>query len=91
MTDDTDDTGKPLRAEFLQMMQRCSEEIKMLRAHIARLEPKAAAYDDLSRVLSLLPRPSQGEGEDLVWRLEKRMAELIKPVSEANAIDHHQA
>lgn len=87
MADETDDTGKPLRAEFLQMMDRCKSEIKDLRARIAFLEPKAAAYDDLSAVLRLLPRPPQGMSEDLVWRLEKRMGELMKPAE--NTTEHH--
>lgn len=66
----------PSESEFVAMMRRCSEEIKLLRGQIARLEPKAAAYDDLSRVLSLLPRQSVGMGEDLAWRLDQRIKEL---------------
>ncbi len=62
--------------EAIQMMQRCTEEIRQLRNRVAALEPKAAAYDDLSTVLRLLPKPSQGYGEDLVWTLQKRIEEL---------------
>ena len=69
--------------EAIEMMQRCSEEIRQLRRRIETLEPKAAAYDDLSTVLRLLPKPSQGYGEDLVWILQKRMEELRpKPAPE---------
>ena len=47
-------------AEAIQMMNRCNQEILSLRAVIARLEPKADAYDNLVRVLRLLPQPSVG-------------------------------
>jgi hypothetical protein len=62
--------------EAIQMMQRCVEEIRQLRNRVAALEPKAAAYDDLSTVLRLLPKAPLGYGEDLVWTLQKRIEEL---------------
>lgn len=65
-------------AELIEVMKRCSGEIKSLRAEIARLQPKADAYDKLSIVLNLLPRQSQAYGEDLAWRLDQRIAELSK-------------
>lgn len=68
---DTMDTG-----EAVEMMSRCRQEILSLRAQIDRLAPKADAYDKLAIVLGLLPRPSIGMGEDLVWVLDKRMQEL---------------
>lgn len=68
------DSGKQ---ELLQVMQRCKAEIQMLRKLISVLEPKADAYDKLSIVLGLLRQPSQGMGEDLIWRLEKRIEELL--------------
>jgi hypothetical protein len=37
--------------EAVQMMNRCKQEILGLRAVIARLEPKADAYDNLVRML----------------------------------------
>ncbi len=66
-------------AEAIQMMGRCKQEIAMLRAEIGRLKPKADAYDNLAAVLRLLPQPSQGAGEDLVWTLDKRIRELTPP------------
>jgi len=69
-------------AEAIQMMNRCKQEILSLRAVIARLEPKADAYDNLVRVLRLLPQPSVGMGEDMVWILDKRIREL-EPKPEA--------
>lgn len=65
--------------EFIEVMRRCRDEISELRAHIARIEPKAEAYDNITAILRLLPRPSATMGEDLVWRLNKRIAELTKP------------
>lgn len=73
-------------AEAIQMMNRCKQEILSLRAVIARLEPKADAYDNLARVLRLLPQPSVGMGEDVVWILDKRIRELEpKPEAETSA------
>lgn len=66
------------KSESIEMMKRCSNEIKDLRAQIARLEPKADAYDNLVTVLGLLPKTSRGFGEDLAWRLDKRIEELLQ-------------
>lgn len=68
----------PETSELLQVMKRCSQEIKDLRAHINYLKPKAEAYDCLSKVLGLLPGQGRGEGEDLAWRLDNRIGELLK-------------
>lgn len=65
--------------EAIQMMNRCKDEIRSLRAQIERLKPKADAYDNLAIVLNLLPRASVGMGEDLVWTLDKRIRELTSP------------
>lgn len=71
------------KGEFIQMASRCLADIKELRARVAYLEPKAKAYDDLSQLLSLLPdRTTRTMAEDIVWRLEKRIAELQAPPSE---------
>ncbi|MGK2908789.1 MAG: hypothetical protein ACSLE1_03170 [Sphingobium sp.] len=67
--------------DVIDMTQRCIEEISMLRDEVARLAPKADAYDAITSILGLLPRPSQGYGEDIVWRLKKQIAELT-----ANAV-----
>jgi hypothetical protein len=71
-------------AEAIEMMNRCKHEIMSLRAVIDRLKPKAEAYDNLASVLRLLPQPSVGMGEDVVWTLNKRIEELTpKPAPEA--------
>jgi len=62
--------------ETIEMMRRCSAEIKELRARIAVLEPKAHAYDSMAQILGLLPRPPQGYAEDVAWLLDKRIREL---------------
>lgn len=63
-------------AEAIEMMNRCKHEIMQLRSTIDRLKPKADAYDNLTAVLRLLPQPSMGIGEDMVWILDKRIREL---------------
>lgn len=68
--------------EAIDMMNRCKQEILSLRATIDRLRPKADAYDNLVVVLGLLPKPSVGMGEDLVWMLDQRIREL-QPKPEA--------
>jgi hypothetical protein len=67
--------------EAIEMMNRCKQEIVGLRATIAGLQPKAEAYDNLVTVLRLLPRPSVGMGEDMVWTLDKRIRELTPPAA----------
>lgn len=62
--------------EAIDMMLRCRNEIVHLKAVIAQLQPKADAYDNIAMVLHLLPKPSQGYGEDLVWIIDKRVKEL---------------
>lgn len=63
-------------AEAIEMMNRCKAEIQSLRSVITRLQPKADAYDNLVAIVRLLPQPSVGMGEDLVWILDKRIQEL---------------
>lgn len=69
--------------EALEMLNRCKHEIMQMRETINQLKPKAEAYDNLVIVLNLLPRVSQGFGEDLVWTIQKRIDELT-PKQEIN-------
>ena len=64
--------------EAVEMMQRCKNEIMSLRVEIGHLRPKAEAYDDISQILSLLPRRSQGMSEDVVWALDRRIREIVE-------------
>jgi hypothetical protein len=69
-------TPEMTNIEAIEMMNRCKAEIIGLRAIIERLKPKADAYDNLAAIVRLLPQPSIGMGEDLVWTLDKRIREL---------------
>lgn len=69
-------------SEAIEMMNRCKEEIRSLRAQIDHLKPKSDAYDNLAIVLGLLPRQGVGMGEDLVWTLDKRIRELTPILQE---------
>lgn len=69
--------------EAIQMMQRCSSEIKSLRAQIARLHPMAEAYETLKSVIGLLPQKSIGMGEDLAWRLDQEISKIEKKIADA--------
>lgn len=62
--------------DVLDMIDRVSEEITSLRAHIGRLAPKAEAYDAIVHLLSLLPQESRGMEEDVLWRLRKAGEEI---------------
>lgn len=45
------------------------------------------AYDNIAAVLRLLPQPSVGMGEDLVWLLSKKISELEpKPAPDGTAV-----
>ncbi|MCA0424026.1 MAG: hypothetical protein LCH61_12015 [Proteobacteria bacterium] len=60
----------------IEMMQRCREEIRHQRMMIDHLTPKAQAWDQICKVLNMLPQPQQGFAEDIVWRLDKQIEEL---------------
>lgn len=71
--------------EAIEMMNRCIHEIRELRSRVDTLQPKAEAYDNIAIVLNLIPRRSQGYGEDLIWVLQKRIQELQpKPAEPVN-------
>jgi len=62
--------------EAIDMMRRCAHEIRDLRRHRDAIAPQAEAYQVIRAIVGMLPQPSQGYSEDLVWRLEKKIAEL---------------
>lgn len=62
--------------EAIEMMARCSAEIRRQRSEIERLSPAADAFRVISRIVGLIPGASQAYGEDLAWRLDNRIAEL---------------
>jgi hypothetical protein len=75
-------TEKVTDKEFIDMAERASAEIKMLRRMNADIAPKADAYDHLTAVIRLLPQRSQGFSEDLAWALDKRVSELTANIVE---------
>lgn len=62
--------------EAIDMMHRCIEEIETQRRLVERLSPKAEAYEVIRDIVRMHPHMTQGYGEDLVWRLKKKIAEL---------------
>lgn len=64
--------------EFVSMLNRCKHEILDLRRQLERAVPRAEAYDNLVKILRLLPQPGVGVSEDLVWRIEQRLRELTE-------------
>ena len=68
--------------DVVDMMLRCAEEIESLRRINVMLQPKAEAYDAIVAILGLLPKQSQGYGEDLAWRLRKEASALTANVVE---------
>lgn len=73
--------------EAREIMIRCVAELQTQRQVIDKLAPQAEAYElirDISR--AIIPKQSQGYGEDLVWRLKKKIAEL-----EANEVPNAKA
>lgn len=74
--------------DALQMLDRVQGEIQALRHQVAELAPKAEAYDALRVVLGLIPQPSQGYGEDILWVIKQGRTKLeqeIKDEVEARA------
>lgn len=62
--------------EAIEMMQHCMHEIRDLQAQVERLQPKASAYDNLVKILKLLPEESRGYTKNLSYILERRIGEL---------------
>ena len=64
-------------AEVLQLIHRCTSEIKDLRKQIDYLQPKAEAYDALLTVLRMVPHGgTMGMGEDLVRLLDRKVRDI---------------
>lgn len=68
---------RKLRRNFIDMGRRAASEIKMLRAQIDALRPKAEAYDLLSKIVHhSLPGAPQGYSEDIAWRIEREIEQV---------------
>ena len=68
--------------EAVMMMRRCKDEIVGLRRRVDQLQSKADAYDSIAIILGLLPQPQQVMTEDIVWRIDQRIRELLTEKSE---------
>jgi hypothetical protein len=73
--------------EAVEMMTRAAAEIEALRAQIDILAPRARAYEQITLILGLLPRQSQGYGEDVARMLRKRIEDVRRAVEEAKIKD----
>jgi hypothetical protein len=62
--------------EAIEMMRRASDEIKTLRRTIEQLAPKADAYDAIRQMQDMMPRRTQGYGEDVAYLLDRRIKEI---------------
>lgn len=71
--------------EAIEMMNRCIDEIETQRRIVKHLQPQAEAYEVIRDIVRMSPKQSQGYGEDLVWRLKKKIAELQPKPEVANA------
>ena len=62
--------------EAIDMMERCVIELENQRQVINRLQPNAEAYEVIRDIVRMVPKSSNSYGEDLVWRLKKKIHEL---------------
>ena len=75
--------------EVLQLIRRCTDEIKTLRKQIDYLKPKAEAYEAMLVILQLVPRGGMmGEGEDLVWLLDRKVRDIENEEARKEATKH---
>jgi hypothetical protein len=69
--------------EAIDMMERCVQELQLQRNTINVLEPRAEAYEVIHDIVRMSSRRgSMVAGEDLIWRLKKKIEEL-QPKPEA--------
>lgn len=64
------------RVELLNMLRSAHDEIVTLRRENARMAPQVRVLDILERAM-FGPAREQGYGEDIAWRLKKRIDEII--------------
>lgn len=62
--------------EMIGVLSAAEAEIGSLRREIARLAPKAEAYDLVLAIAGFLPAPIRGESVDIGWMLRKHIGEL---------------
>lgn len=63
--------------DALQMLSVLREEILSLRAHVARLQPKAEAYELISKILHVTVKDQGGGmGEDVLWKIDEQRRKI---------------
>lgn len=72
----TEPTFTMSRPELLNLLRSAHDEIIQLRRQVTALEPRAIAYDNINRIIGMMPAPSQGYGIDVAWQI-KQVVETI--------------
>jgi len=68
---------------YLKMMQRCKSEILGMRNRIGNLEPKAHAYDTISKMVGIMaPQGGGYASEDIVYTLDREIEAETKREAE---------
>lgn len=81
-------TAFNIRGDYKGMLKRGIEEIQTLRSINEKLAPRAEAYDNIVKILGLLPRSDRtGMGEDVIWLMKKRLEELSESDNESTTDD----
>lgn len=70
--------------DLKMMIIRTHDEIIRLRRRLEEAEPKARSYDALLQVLDMMPKSSQGFGEDVAWLLKQELDRVNARISETN-------
>lgn len=66
------------RPEIIRALRLAHDEIVTLRRRVAELEPKAHAYDTISRIAALTePDRPIGFAEDPAWRIKTLVDRLV--------------
>lgn len=69
--------------DAIDMMHRCKSEIQGLRRANEEFAPKAEAYDTIRQILNMMPQRSHGMSEDIVWKLERQIADLEAQIAKS--------
>jgi hypothetical protein len=73
----------PNAPDMIKMMRRSASEIKDLRKILDAIGPRAEAYEVIKKILSLVPGPGMGAGEDYVYTLEQEAKKLEERLERA--------
>lgn len=76
-----------IRRDLIRLLIQAKGEITDLRAQVRYLEPKARAYDNMSKLINVtIPDSSRGEAVDVAWLIDREINRLSDDaVKEANS------